>query len=406
MQLSENASIQSSNPYAKEQIEFTKIESFLKDFGFNNREVAIYLALCKTKKASPPEISKLSGIERADTYRILDSLVAKGFAVKIIEKPIKYALAPPEKAFKRDLEEKRRGLSALETQVEDQNKLILNYIGKRESDSNESKFEVIKSRQFVYERLGEMFSPERCQKEILYYGTEKSGSRLLDYLKDKIMQAPKRRISFKVMLPITERNLEDVITLSKYVDIKHLDQVAGRITIVDRKESLLVYNGSEDETHSDDLGLWLKNEHFSDMQAKMFDAQWKIATDLFSKVKELEETKTIEKLAPTEKIENKNIVFTVNAKGKIAYISQNVDQSFSEQIQEFINDLSSKNMSKYAFAEDQQKIEEIWKKAIKGAAGKEEIRTLQKNGEVHWWSLSWLPIIGKKGETETIRVAL
>ena len=109
------------------------------------------------------------------------------------------------------------------------------------------------------------------KKEILYYGTEKSGSRLLAYLKDKIIQAPKRRISFKVMLPITERNLEDVITLSKYVDIKHLDQVAGRITIVDRKESLLVYNGSEDETHSDDLGLWLKNENFSDMQAKMFD---------------------------------------------------------------------------------------------------------------------------------------
>jgi PAS domain S-box-containing protein len=406
MQSIDNPAIQHSNPFEKEIIELRQIENFLKDFGFNNREIAIYLALCKTKKASPPEISKLTGIERADTYRILDNLVSKGFAVKIIEKPIKYALAPPEKAFKRDLEVKRRGLSTLENQVEDQNKLILNYIGKKDQDTNQSKFEVIKSRQFVFERLGEMFSVGRCQFEVLYYGTEKSAGRILAYLKDEIMQAPKRKIVFKLMMPITERNLEDVKTLSRYADVKHLEQGSGRIIIVDRKESLLVYNASEDENHSDDLGLWLNNPQFALMQAELFDAQWNLAVDLYSKVKEIE-AKTFEKMIPDHQTEKKfSIVFTTNAKGKITYISQNVNPELAKDMQHFINALSNGKTTEFTNAEDNKKTAEVWKRSMKGIAGKEEIRTIQKTGEIRWWSVSWLPIVGKKGKTETIRVAI
>ena len=408
MLLSENQLIQCQNPNAKEQIGLVQIETFLKDFGFNNREIAIYLALVKTKKASPPEISKLAGIERADTYRILDNLVAKGFAVKILEKPIKYALSPPEKAFKRDLEEKRRNLSTLESQVEDQNKLILNYIGKNDSGANESKFEVIKSRQFVVERLAEMFSPQRCQKEVLYYGTEKSVSRLLSYLKDLIVQVPKRHIDFKIMLPITEQNLEDVKTLSRYADIRHLQHIRGRITIVDRKESMLIYNASEDDNYSDDLGLWLNNSQFSSMQAEMFDAQWRLATDLHSKLKELEAAKSCENLIPMQStIEEKtSLVFTINVKGKITYISNNVDSYLANAIQVYVRGLTKNKVTEYSFLEDQEKIQGFWKNAVRGIAGKEEFRTIQKSGEIRWWSVSWLPLTGKKGYIETIRVVL
>jgi PAS domain S-box-containing protein len=392
----------------REQIQIVQIETFLKDFGFNNREIAIYLALCKTKKATPSDISKLADVERSDVYRILDSLVTKGFAVKILEKPIQYALAPPGKAFKRDLEEKHHSLSTLETQIEETNKLILDYTGKSASGTDASRFEVIKSRQFVFDRLAEMFAADRCQKEVLFYGTEKSVIRLLYYLRDLIIQVPKRHIDFKMLLPVTESNIVEVLALSKFADIKHLQQVRSRVVIVDRKESILIYNASDDESYSDDLGLWLNNAQFSEMQAEMFDAQWELAVDLHTRVKELESEKNIKNISSEPEIakENTPILFTIDPKGKITYLSQNVDSYLTNAIQVYTNGLLKERITEFSYPEDQNKISKIWETGKQGLAGKEEFRTIQENGDIRWWSISWLPLADKKGETETIRVAL
>ena len=385
---------------SKEQLQIAQIETFLKDFGFNNREIAIYLALLKTKKAQPSEISKLANVERSDAYRILDTLVNKGFVVKILEKPVQYALAPPDKAFKRNLEEKRRGLVELEAQVEDSNKVITEFIGKIDPQAETTtRFEVIKSRQYVYERLAEMFSAERCQHEILYYGTEKSANRLLFTLKEVISKLPSRHIDFRIMLPITNQNVEAVKALSKFADIKHLNQTSGRAAIVDRKESMLVYTASEEDNYTDDLALWLSNPQFATMQAEMFDAQWKLAQGLHNKIEELE-------APPVETFpeEATQIVFTVDAVGKVTFLSQNVEPSMANSIQTAIIGLYTGNIAAL-HEEDMEKASYLWGKSKQGISGKNEFK-IMRNGEPHWWDVSWLPLSGRKGNTETLRVVL
>jgi hypothetical protein len=62
---------------------------------------------------------------------------------------------PPEKAFTRDPEEKRRGLSTLEIQVEDQNKLIINYIGKR--NQTPTKANLKQSNKDRFSKLNQLF---------------------------------------------------------------------------------------------------------------------------------------------------------------------------------------------------------------------------------------------------------
>jgi PAS domain S-box-containing protein len=385
---------------AKEQLQIAQIETFLKDFGFNNREVAIYMALCKAKKAAPAEISKLSNVERSDAYRILNNLVAKGFVVKILEKPVQYALAPPDKAFKRNLEEKRRNLSALERQVEDSNKIIFDFIGTTDSQADANRFEVIKSRQYVYERFAEMFSAERCQKEVLFYGTDKCAGRLLYNLKDVITYLQKRHIDFKIMLPINKKNLEAVKALSQFADVKHLQQTRGRAIIVDRKESMLVYTASEDENASDDLGLWLNNPQFAAMQAELFDAQWKLAMELHNKVDELE-APPIE----TYTEEQTMLVFTIDSKGKVTFISPIVDPELSSSIQTYIGALSKGLFTEF-FHEDQEKARNLWSTSRQGIGGKNEFQSIKKNGAPRWWAVSWLPIFGKNGAIKTLRVVL
>jgi PAS domain S-box-containing protein len=384
---------------SKEQVQIAQIETFLKDFGFNNREIAIYLALLKTKKAQPSEISKLANVERSDAYRILDTLVEKGFVTKILEKPVQYAIAPPEKAFKRNLEEKRRSLAALEVEAEDSKKVISDYIGKIETNPDATRFEVIKSRQYVYERLTEMFSAERCQHEILYYGAENSASRLLFNLKEVIARLPNRHIDFRIMLPITEQNVEAVKALSKFADIKHLPQTSGRACIIDRKESMLIYAASEDDNFTDDLALWLSNPQFAAMQAEMFDAQWKLALGLHNKIEELE-APPVE--TPTE--ENTQVVFTVDSQGKVAFLTPNINASLASSIQSAIKGLFMGNIPAL-HQEDMDKALYLWGNSKQGISGKNEFRII-KNGEPLWWSVSWLPLSGRKGNTETLRVVM
>jgi PAS domain S-box-containing protein len=394
---------------AKEQAQIAQIETVLKDLGFSNRETAIYLTLCKIKKATPADVSKASGMERSDTYRILDNLVAKGFMIKILEKPTQYAIAPPEKAFMRSLEEKRKDLVALECQVEESSKILMEYIGKSDAKSNSGRFEVVQSSKFVYDRLSEMLCPDRCHKEVLFYGTEKSPGKILFNIGEDAAQLLKRKVDLKFLVPITIGNLQDVKKLSRYADIRHLDQTAGRVIIVDRKESMLIYSASGDENYRDELGLWLNNAQFSATQAEMFDAQWKLATEFHNKIKELEERrpanrsfKSIKQL--TE--ENAAVVFTVNDRGKITYISHSVSDYLASAIDVFVKGLCTGELTKFSYPEDQEKIADVWEKANQGFSGKEEFRTILAGGGIRWWSLSWLPIKDKKGSVETIRVDL
>lgn|GEM_PF-6290643 len=392
------------------QSDIVQIEAFLKDFGFNARETAIYIALLKKGKASPAELSKTTSTERSDTYRILDSLVSKGFVTKILEKPVQYAVAPPGKAFKRSLEEKRNSLSTLEGRIEDSAQ-ALEAVGKNAPQAEANKFEVIESRRYVFERMAEMFAPQRCNKEILFSATEKCATRLLFGLKESFMQLQRRGVNFRVMIPINEANLEDVKSLSKYADIRHMSMSRSRIIIVDRKESMLVYSASEDDSFSDDIGLWLNNTQFSALQAEMFDAQWRLSTELYARIREVEGNMPAQTADPLLADygcheEDSSVIFMVEPRGKITYISHNVNENLSRALQVYTDWLDEGKSAAYSYPEDRKKIGLNWQSAFEGNSGKSIFRTIQKDGDIFWWSVSWLPIKGKKGTVETIRCAL
>jgi sugar-specific transcriptional regulator TrmB len=80
----------------KEQL--VKIEKLLKDSGFLDKEVAIYLTILEMGRGTVAEISRKAGINRSTGYVTLDSLSSKGLvSVSGKEPKQEYAAESPEK---------------------------------------------------------------------------------------------------------------------------------------------------------------------------------------------------------------------------------------------------------------------------------------------------------------------
>jgi len=86
-----------------------KIEKLLKQAGFLDKEIAVFLALLELGRGVVSEISRKAGVNRTTGYVILDSLVKKGLAsISGKEPKQEYMAEPPENLLKYFNEESKK----------------------------------------------------------------------------------------------------------------------------------------------------------------------------------------------------------------------------------------------------------------------------------------------------------
>src|SRR4051812_36989577 len=68
----------------------------LQRLGFSEYEARTYVSLLRGEPATAYEVSKNSGLPRANTYGALESLAKKGAVQPISENPVRYAPVAPE----------------------------------------------------------------------------------------------------------------------------------------------------------------------------------------------------------------------------------------------------------------------------------------------------------------------
>jgi predicted transcriptional regulator len=90
------------------------IENILKQLGFGDKEIKVYLAILEQGKTTPASIATLTGIKRPTVYSIAKELLEKGVIVEDIAGPHAFLVAlPPEelkniaKKEERELENKK-----------------------------------------------------------------------------------------------------------------------------------------------------------------------------------------------------------------------------------------------------------------------------------------------------------
>ncbi len=94
----------------------TTIEE-MKLLGFTGAEAQIYIYLLQHPHATGYEISKGTGLPRANTYQALETLAAKEHITPISQDPVRYAPLSPTRLLRRIQEETKQRCQALEQQL-------------------------------------------------------------------------------------------------------------------------------------------------------------------------------------------------------------------------------------------------------------------------------------------------
>lgn len=89
------------------------LQQTLKEYGLNNKEAKVYLAILALGAASITEISKKAGLKRPTVYLMIDNLIQKNLLIKTPQgKKVYYKAGNPEKLIQ-DLEEKKQKISVI-----------------------------------------------------------------------------------------------------------------------------------------------------------------------------------------------------------------------------------------------------------------------------------------------------
>ena len=86
----------------------------MKHLGFTGAEAQVYIYLLQYPHATGYEVSKGTGLPRANAYQALETLVAKERVIPVSPDPVRYAVVPPAQLLKHIQEETARRCQDLE----------------------------------------------------------------------------------------------------------------------------------------------------------------------------------------------------------------------------------------------------------------------------------------------------
>lgn len=125
------------------------LENLLKELGFNEKEIQVYLAILKHGKVTPAHIARITGIKRPTVYSTVKELLEKGVIVEDLGEGQSFLLAlPPEdlqNVIRRD-----------EQKIEEKKRLVGKAIEELQEFAKKTPYTIPKI-QFVYEEDLEKF---------------------------------------------------------------------------------------------------------------------------------------------------------------------------------------------------------------------------------------------------------
>lgn len=90
------------------------VEESLKQLGFSEKEVDVYLAILKQGKATPALVAKITKINRSTVYAVADELIKKGVIIEDLAGKIKYLAALPLESLASQFSEQKEKLETKE----------------------------------------------------------------------------------------------------------------------------------------------------------------------------------------------------------------------------------------------------------------------------------------------------
>jgi len=249
-----------------------------KIFDLNLYEVRVWTALLSRGVSTAGELSSISDVPRSRTYDILESLEKKGFIVMKLGKPIKFVALKPEEVVERvkrnlvrDAQEKSKRLETLKGDDVLHELTTLFTTGVKYIEPTDLSGS-LRGRQNIYNHLDMMIRD--AEKSITIVTTAEGLNRKLETLLPSLDRARKRRITIKIAAPINASNIKIAKELAKVAEVKNLEGLKARFSIVDSNQVMFMLLDDEKVHPSYDVGVWINTEFFARTLEQLFDLSW------------------------------------------------------------------------------------------------------------------------------------
>lgn len=238
----------------------------------------MWTALLSRGTSTAGELSNISDVPRSRTYDILESLEKKGFIIMKVGKPIKFVALKPEEVVERvkknlmvEAKERTKRLETLKGDevLEELTGLFTKGIKFVEpSDLSGS----LKGRQNLYNHLDMMVRD--AEKTITMVTTGEGLNRKLEALLPSLEKVKKRGVVIRIAAPIDNNNIEVARELSKVAEVRKLDKIKARFTIIDGNQLMFMLLDDEKFHPNYDVGVWINTEFFAQALEQMFEMAW------------------------------------------------------------------------------------------------------------------------------------
>lgn len=159
--------------HLKSLSEFKEFCGSFSRFGLSKNEAKVYVYLAKFGEQKAHKVSRSLSLHRTETYKILKRLEEKGLVLRILDKPIKFAAVPVDKALENLIQEKKQRVMHLE---EEKQKILSSWdvftVPTKDSEIYDEFIQVLKGRNQIHIKVNEII--ENAKDEILIAASDEN----------------------------------------------------------------------------------------------------------------------------------------------------------------------------------------------------------------------------------------
>ncbi len=243
-------------------------------YGLDEGEALVYYHLSRTGGARASDVADAAKRKRPDTYRLLDSLVMKGFVEKTLERPTRFLPVPIHVAIQRCVEARRTEAAALATAATG---LVQAWPRPHaEAGPGHQRFTVFQGKDQVQGLLHRMCAAARDEITVVASPGGLAHLGLAAFLAG-LEPDVASQVHVRVLTKPDVGRAESLKPLQAFAEIRHAELPSyHQMIIVDAQQiALFVSSGRKVSTHGDvQTVLWLNTPDFVLAQKALFDAVW------------------------------------------------------------------------------------------------------------------------------------
>ena len=265
-----------------------KLLNQLKAFGLNTYEAKLWVALLSKGVASAGELSDLANVPRSRSYDVLESLEKKGFIMMKLGKPIKYVAVQPAEVIervKRKISEDAKEQADIVDNIKKSDifdELRVLHSQGIETVEPSDLTTSIKGRVNIYDHLSS--SVKNSEKTVYIMTTMQGLIRKADALRRAFDKAKRKSVKIRILAPLSEEAKDAVLQLQNVAEIRHIDEIKGRFTIVDEKEITFMLMDDSSINSKNDTCVWVNTAFFSSAMVELFNKMWEKSSPVEEKL--------------------------------------------------------------------------------------------------------------------------